>query len=94
MQCLQKAYRCACNNAKWEKDLKLCEKNTDILTELVESYKRLGGKKYIGTARLQLKGHMAKLRQAHTDSVTGELDSTVQQLVDQLQPHLDSLVDV
>lgn len=65
------------------------------MTELVQSYQKYSkGGKYSGMARLQLKGHIAKMKQSHMDAVTGELDSDIAGLVDELQQLLDSLSDV
>lgn len=68
-----------------------CKTNTALLRELTESYVKLGSKKYIGTARLQLKGHIAKLRQAHTHPVSKELSVDAQQMVTELEETLNSL---
>jgi len=74
-QCLQKAYRCATNKPGWEKDLEKCQLNTEILKELVDSYKTVANKKHLSTARLQLKGHISRLKQGHTDPVTKDISN-------------------
>ena len=88
IQCLQKAYRCSTTSSSWEKSEEVCKKNTEILLELADAYKQVGSKKHLGTARLQLKSHISRLKKGHTDPVTQVVTS---QLINEL---LDSLNDV
>lgn len=101
LQFLQKSHRCVMQTSNWEKDLAQCQQVADQSVQLADSYQEVSvgldnsqqALQLMSSAKLMLKGVLAKIKQCHTNPVTQELDSDVaRQLCTSLDERLTSVI--
>lgn len=79
LQYLHKCYRCITTNSDWDKDVGKCktvaQQIVDLATAYMDAYEVQRKAQLLSSVRLQLKGTITRIRQRHTDPITGMLNS-------------------
>ncbi|XP_048737293.2 tetratricopeptide repeat protein 27-like [Ostrea edulis] len=99
LQYLQKSQRCLTQEVDWEKSLDKCRSVGEHSLELADLYTEISEKSPVSddalpllqSAKMMLKGVLAKIKLAHTDPVTDSLSENLQELVGTMETKLQTI---
>lgn len=101
LQYLQKSHRCVMQDPKWEQDTSRCKEVSSHSVELADTYLTCSEKsttstksiQMLSSAKLMIKGVLTKIKQQHTDSLTGALKEEVQESCQLLEDKMNQIVE-